>query len=61
MSWLEIWILRRIARKAVVQGHQERIIAFYKTLTQAAEREFTEDNVPTLNTYLVECHQKSLL
>ena len=61
MSWFEMWILRRLARKAVKQGHQERIVAFYKTLTEAAEREYTEDNVPTLNSFLVENHQKSLI
>lgn len=61
MYWIEKWMLRRIARKAVAQGHQHRIVAFYKTLTDMAKQEYTEDNVPSLNAFLVECHQKALL
>ena len=32
-----------------------------KTLTDAARREYTEDNAPTVNAFLIENHQKSLI
>ena len=53
------FLLRRICQKLVRQGpfHQARITAYYRIMHEAARKEFTEDNVPTLNGFLQECHE----
>jgi hypothetical protein len=62
MTWFDRLQLTRIATKIVRQGpsHQGLITEFYQILAKAARREFTEDNKPTLATFLRECHEAAL-
>ena len=61
MTRFQKWILLKIVKKVVIQGdHRRRIIEFYSFLIDAARREFTEDNKPTLNNFLEECHREAL-
>lgn len=49
------------AKKTVIQGgHRDRIIGFYAALIDAARDEFSEDNKPTLDAFLEDCHKKAL-
>lgn len=54
-------LLRWICRKLVIQGpaHRANIIAYYRIMREAAEQEFTEDNKPTLDAFLRECHDEA--
>ena len=54
-------LLRWMCRKLVKQGslHRPRIIAYYRIMREAAESEFTEDNKPTLDAFLRECHSEA--
>ena len=57
------WILRKIFRDIVTQGphHENNIIEVYTLLREEADREFNEDNIPTRNSFLTECFEKSLI
>ncbi len=59
----EKWILRKIAKRIVIQSgyHRLNIIEYYTVITDATEMQFTEDNRVTLNHFLTECHDRSLL
>ncbi len=52
--------LQTICQKLVKQGHlhKARITAYYKIMREAAEKEFKEDNKPTLEAFLQECFSK---
>ena len=54
-------LLRWICRKLAKQGslHRPRIIDYYRIMREAAESEFTEDNKPTLDAFLEECHSEA--
>lgn len=54
---LDVLVLKNICKRIVKQGplHQARITAYYKIMREAAEKEFTEDNKPTLDAFLQEC------
>jgi hypothetical protein len=54
-------LLRWICRKLVKQGplHRARITAYYRIMREAAEDEFTEDNKPTLDALLGDCHSEA--
>lgn len=62
MNKFERWFLNRVFRKQVCQGfdHPQRITELYTMIRVAAEREFYEDNVVTLNSVLTEWFEKSL-
>lgn len=62
MTKFEQWFLRRVIRKEVRQGydHALRITQLYAMIREAAEQEFTEDNIPTLNDFLTERFNHSL-
>lgn len=62
MNWFELWFLRRIIRRECRQGfdHREKIVNLYREIRVACEREFYEDNLATMNSYLTEWHEKSL-
>ena len=61
MKRLHVWLLRRMVRAIVRQGfHRGRIIMYYQFLVEAAVKEFTEDNTPTLRRFLEECHTEAL-
>ena len=60
MNNFERWVLRRIAKRAVIQGnHKSRIMEYYQIIIRAAKNEFTEDNNATLNGFLRECHTQA--
>lgn len=56
MTWFEKWFLHRVFRKEVRQGfdHSRHISELYALIREAAEREFFEDNAPTLDASLLE-------
>ena len=62
MNKFEEWFLRRVIRKEVRQGydHAQKITNLYTMIRIAAEQEFTEDNMVTMNSYLTEWFEKSL-
>jgi len=62
MSPFERWFMKRIIRKQVRQGfdHPQRITDLYTMIRSAAEDEFYEDNVVTLNSCLTEWFERSL-
>ena len=51
-----------IARRAVIQGrhHQENIVEMMRIICEAARNEFTEDNEPTIRSFLDECFQEAV-
>jgi len=53
--------LKKIASRIVVQSHEHRenIIRFYRTLVEEAMEQFREDNRPTLEWFLKECHEEA--
>ncbi|MCK5613446.1 hypothetical protein KAR91_66865 [Candidatus Pacearchaeota archaeon] len=54
---IELWLLRKIAKRIVIQGfsHKENINKYYQIIYDATESEFTEDNKPTRDAFLEEC------
>lgn len=61
MTWFQIWIFKRILRQQVRQGpHKENITELYRYIREAAEKEFYEDNLVTLNSSLTEYFENSL-
>ncbi len=61
-NFLEKWFLRKIIKKTVTQGwsHRLRIIEFYRLLIDGARLEFSEDNKPTLDMFLRDCHEEAI-
>lgn len=59
MTWLERWMLKRIAKRIVGQipHHNSNIVEYYKIIEDAAREEFTEDNRYTLNCLLDDCFE----
>ncbi len=62
LSWFDKFIIERALARLVTQGpfHKHRITEFYRMVTRAARDQFTEDNKPTLDDFLIECHEDSL-
>jgi hypothetical protein len=62
MNKFEIWFLKRIFKKAVQQDydHAARISGLYQMIRDAARAEFTEDNDPTLDSFLRECFDRNV-
>lgn len=62
MTDLERYFLERLFRKQVKQGidHNVRIRELYTMIRLAAEEEFTEDNIDTLNEFLTRQFNNSL-
>ncbi len=62
MNRIEEFFLRRLCRRLVAQGptHKDNVTRYYRIMTEAAEKEFTEDSRFTLNLFLMECHNDSL-
>ena len=58
LHWFVRIILRMICERLVEQGpmHQKRITAYYRIMREAARKEFYEDDRPTLEAFLAECH-----
>lgn len=62
MTKFELWFFKRIAKQEVRQGYQHagRISEMYQIIRDAARAEFTEDNDPTLNSFLRDCFENHL-
>lgn len=62
MTRFEQWYIKRILKREVRQGfdHQRNITNLYTLIREAAENEFYEDNIPTLNSALREWFEDSL-
>ena len=57
MNKFEMWMLRRILGKIVMQGGQKKkITRLYGLILEAAKSEYYEDNKPTLRAFMEECH-----
>lgn len=56
LTCFEMWILQRIFKRAVIQSehHAKNIELIYGAVREAAEKEFTEDNTPTIDDFLRE-------
>lgn len=54
-------LLRKICKKIVRQGcyPENNIVEYYRIMLEAAEKEFTEDNIPTLQGFLANCFFES--
>ena len=54
MTKFEKWFISRVFKREVTQGpnHAQNIADIYAMVKSAAEKEFTEDNVPTLEFFL---------
>jgi len=63
MTWLQRWLLKRIAKRLVIQSHahQENIIEYFKIIWVEAHLQFTEDNYPTLDSFMEECYKEAAL
>ena len=61
MNYFDRRKLKKLARKAVIQGnHKQRITQFYEVLVKEAREEFSEDTKDALDMFLRECHKKAL-
>jgi len=62
MNSFETWFINRVLRKEVFQGptHKRNIENIYRMVRKACEEEFTEDNDPTLDTFLRECFENTV-
>lgn len=62
MTKFEKWFMTRIISCEVRQGfdHPNRITELYKMIRVAAEKEFYEDNLVTMNSNLTEWFEDSL-
>lgn len=58
----QIWLLTFIAKKLVKQSfyHKSNITAYYGIIIKESRKQFDEDNRPTLNSFLEECHTRAL-
>lgn len=56
------WILKKICKRLVVQGHghEENIIQYFVIMNNAAEKQFTEDSKSALFAFIEKCHKDSL-
>ena len=62
MNRFEKWLLRKLCNRLVIQGpqHKEFITDYYRVMAEEARKEFNEDNKPTLDCFLTECHSNAL-
>lgn len=62
LNWFEKFIIERALARIVIQGplHKRNITEFYRMVARAARTQFSEDNKPTLDEFLSECHTNSL-
>jgi len=61
MNRLIRYLLHRICKKLVVQGHnhETNIVEYYRIMREAALVEFIEDSETSLNAFLRECHDEA--
>lgn len=61
MNKLTRYILKKICKLVVRQGHHKaQIQEYYQLLYEAAFKEFTEDNKPTLDSFLADIHKEAM-
>ncbi len=58
MSPFTLWLFRKLVRDNITQGphHQSNLEQMYRIIQEEAQREFYEDNAPTLNGFLDDCY-----
>ncbi len=63
MKTWQFAILHWIVQKIIVQGshHRLNITAYYRVMAEEARKQFNEDGPWTLDTFLKEFHDRSLL
>jgi hypothetical protein len=55
------WMLKKIARRCTIQGtHHDRLVTAFRYFIEEARRTFTEDNKPTLDSFISDCLQEAL-
>ena len=61
MTKFEKWFIKRVIRKEVKQSavHALNIRSLYSMIREACNSEFTEDNDPTLNSFLKEQFERT--
>ena len=60
MTKFQKWVFTAIVRRQVTQGnHKAQILEMYMLIREACEREFFEDNTPTLDSFLKELFDES--
>ena len=57
-----IWLLKKICKQIVKQSnaHRSNIVQYFRIMSEATEKEFTEDNKPTHDAFLRECLEEAL-
>jgi len=61
MNKLEMWFLKRLAKKLTRQGgHDFRITQYYAVMVRAACLEFCEDNQTAQKHFLTSCHNNAI-
>lgn len=62
MTWFERWMLKRIFKRIVIQSHEHKnnIIETFQLMRDACNKQFTEDNTPTMDSFLLECIEPTL-
>lgn len=61
LTRFDLWLLRRIFRKVMVQGnHRNRIERTYSMIREAFEATFTEDNRATQEAFLWNCFKADI-
>ncbi len=54
------WFFRKYVDRQIYQGQsQSRITKMYRYIRRRAEKVYTEDNIPTLDSYLSECFEET--
>lgn len=56
MTKFEQWFIKRVIAREVIQGfdHDKRIENLYEMIRLACEKQFNEDNAPTMDSFLRE-------
>ena len=60
ISKFKKWFLKYLCKEIVIQGtHRECIIEYYRIMMEVAREEFTEDNKPTLDGFMLDCFKEA--
>ena len=58
----ERWMLKRIFKRIVIQSehHQNNITETFQMMRDACNEQFTEDNAPTMDAFMLDCIEPTL-
>lgn len=59
MSRFDSWMFKRIVRRNVKQGYDRNLYEMFVIIRAAAEAEYTEDNMVTLDSYMHDNFEKT--